>query len=452
MFNLLFVSYYELKEALLFAAQALESKKCSVKHFPLFQYAMDENDRRSDYVDLLSLAIDHHNSDIVLFWCLVLTKDDLKKLRVQHSQRTFICYNWDDPYCWLVDDNDMPGKATCFDLAFTSCIASIEDYLSAGTKRAYWLPPGFNPDIHKPNIDPDYQCDVSICATQLYQVKNGVSRYEIAKKLEADTSIDFHLYGPTYFEKEFPRSYRGFVSYENTAKVYSNSKINICTHAVADRYGYVSERDVLVCACGGLALVDPVAGFDQVLSNREYIEMESDVYSQIKGLLAQPSNAFDEIRQAAFRKAHSRYTWNHWADFLLTHVQRFLFKPDLYSGQSFEHWLSFGKNTSVWPFQLAIPKTFQPDTIEPSRSNQWIVHRFRTQPVVTVQNPISSTALPLRCKAQLLETITNNETDSTLDKLLEYSAAFSTFNASAFLKDAYDQLDNEVFSKVVNLS
>ena len=62
------MSYYELKESLLCAAQELQSFGYTVDNFPLYQYYKDEHDKQYDYINLCISKIKQYKPDVIIFW------------------------------------------------------------------------------------------------------------------------------------------------------------------------------------------------------------------------------------------------------------------------------------------------------------------------------------------------------------------------------------------------
>lgn len=329
--RLVLVTYYGRREALEYGARALEECGARVADFPLYRYSVDACDKRTDYEELLSEAIKEHQAEVVLFWCLAIDSARLAKLRARHLNTLFALFNWDDPYCWHVAANEMPNKAACFDVVFPSSQHGCDLYRQHGTKVAQFLAPAFNPELHCPLIDPNFHCDVSLVATALYDNPEAlISRKALCDALEAAEDIDFHLYGPEHFQQSYPRSYRGWASIENNVKVFSNSRINLCTHVINAK-GYINERCVLIAGAGGLLLVDPVQGFENLFEpNTECIFLNTEsinaAVAQIRELLLRPEEELSSIRAAARLRALRDYSFASWAEKIMFTLRQFLEK------------------------------------------------------------------------------------------------------------------------------
>ena len=193
------------------------------------------------------------------------------------------------------------------------------NYENNGTKLAVWLIPGFSPLSHykKEPID-KFKCDVSIVATQLYDINKFpdqiITRKKMIDDIIEDGTIDFKLYGPKKFELLYPKHYSGYIRYEETGDVFNSSCINISTHIITNRKGYINERCVLITGSGGLLFVDDVKGIEDVfVPDNECVIIKKDGYiNQIKDLLKDKKRC-EEIKENGQLKSLNNYTWSHWA-------------------------------------------------------------------------------------------------------------------------------------------
>lgn len=128
--RILLTTYYGLREALLAAKCALERVGYLVDEYPLFRWSSDAADKRADYVTHFANCIASNNPDIILFWCLTISSSGLRKIRADNPHRKFVLYNWDDPHCWTLPENEMVQKAPCFDLVFSCCLQVISSILT----------------------------------------------------------------------------------------------------------------------------------------------------------------------------------------------------------------------------------------------------------------------------------------------------------------------------------
>ena len=64
--KIVIISFYELKEYLMYIKELLLDYHYDVIHYPLFQYAYDANDKLKDYKEHLSEFITKEKPDIAL--------------------------------------------------------------------------------------------------------------------------------------------------------------------------------------------------------------------------------------------------------------------------------------------------------------------------------------------------------------------------------------------------
>ncbi len=300
------VSYYGLLEASECAAKALRRLGHEVEGYGL---------RIPNYS-----AIDLNNKiekdQIVLFWTLNLGYEELQFLKQLNPRKIFCFFNWDDPHYWGVGSNDIQRKSKCLDVAFTCCQESVEWYKQHGTKQALFCPPGFDPTIHYFQQDPNYECDISICCTNLYDGEPNqiVPRRQLVDLLVGCTSIRFHIYGPQHFQQQYPNHYKGWIPYDKTHLVYANSKINICTHVIGTKRKYINERAMLITGSRGLLYIDDINGLDELfIAGTECVVIDKDhPVEQIQQLLHEVERR-ESIVQAGYVKAMSCYTYDNWA-------------------------------------------------------------------------------------------------------------------------------------------
>jgi hypothetical protein len=357
------ISYYELKEALLLCAQALEKLGYTVINFPVFQYCCDSNDKRDDYVEYFNAFLNEHHPDVILWWCHTFrTAQDFLDLCENHvDSKMMMMYNWDDPHCWKVKENFMPEKASVLDVALTCCGAAEKLYTSNGCKKALFLAPGFDAKTHFFEPLDTFACDVSMCVTNLYleqdYPRQFIERKQIVDALEAAEDINFALYGPPWLKERYPRSYKGFLDYKDTNKLFSSSKINISTHVICDEKGYVNERCNLIMACKGLLLVDPVAGIEELYTPNEHmVLLEKDYLAQIRTILADNAS-YDRIRENGMQHVLKHFTWTSWAWVVHREIGLYYLDPKIMAQEDFLKTCSEEKEVT-FPFEFPVPEDF----------------------------------------------------------------------------------------------
>ena len=119
---------------------------------------------------------------------------------------------------------------------------------------------------------------------------------------------------PLSFKRLYPDCYKGYVSYENCPKVFSNSKINLCLHATSfNNYGsyiYYSERLPQILGSHGLLYCE--TEYQHLLiPNVNYILADPhDPIGQIKEIIEHYHDPkYQEIRNKGYELALRQMTW-----------------------------------------------------------------------------------------------------------------------------------------------
>lgn len=323
--KIMIVSYYELKESLESAAKSLEKQNNKVTHYPLLKKIKELGDN-DKLVEDMNKEIEIKKPNIILWWYFNLKTENMKKIIENNKNVYNILFNWDEPYIWNI--NDIENKAKLIDCAFISCEETIEKWKKYGTKEVYCLYPGYDPGKHYPiliddeNKKGEYECDISICLTNLYEnndiyPEQYINRMKLVNKIynnQKKYGYKMNIYGPINLEKIYPKSYKKFANYEETNLIYNYSKINISTHVQCNKKGYLNERVFLILGSGGLLFVDKIKGMEKVLNNNQncvIIEKNNEI-EQIKNILDNYED--QEIKKYNGHQTSKKYTWNKWGE------------------------------------------------------------------------------------------------------------------------------------------
>jgi len=323
--KILITSYYGLREALLLAANSLKKLGFTVVDFPLYMHLMDVNSKRDDYLELLVKFIEYEKPDIILWWYIGLSITDMKIVNNTFPKIKFFFYNWDEPNNWSI--LNLRDKAKYLDCAFICCNETTTNYIDNGSKDSQYLLPGYSPDIHYKIINQNdddrnnYSCDISFCTTNLYDNEGEFPNQYINRKILVDNiyhnqdkyGYKFYIYGPEKFKKLYPKSYRGFVKYEDSNKVFNYSKINLCTHVLSNKDQYLNERAILITGSNGLLFIDDIKGLEKIfIPGKECVIIDKDNYLiQIKNIL-ENYDKYIIIKDMGNQKS-VQYTWDKWA-------------------------------------------------------------------------------------------------------------------------------------------
>jgi hypothetical protein len=325
--NIGIISYFGSREPISIAEVSLHKYFNNVYNFPMMQYYGEKN----DCVKLCCNFIKENKIDILLWWYIGIPTKIFKEIKDKTNVK-YIYFNWDEPFNW--NDTDMVNKACYFDAVYVCCKETLYRYTDAGCNNVNYLLPAYDPntsylitdyieeDIHR------YECDISFCCTNLYEKKDIYPDQYINRKELIDTiynnqdKFKFKIYGPEFLKKLYPKSYVGFMQYNEINKVFNYSKINLCTHIICDKDGYVNERTILIASSGGLLLVDKVKGIENVLNKNDFIILNKDNYiNQIVEILENYDSYIDK-RERIAKYCQDKYTYDIWAKFIFDNLNK----------------------------------------------------------------------------------------------------------------------------------
>jgi len=327
--KLLITSYYGLRESLLSAANSLRKNGINVIDFPLLKTY-----RSSEIIDKkgeLDIFIKREKPDIILWWYINIPSEDIKYIVENNAHIRNFYFNWDDPHNW--NPSKIYEKCKYMDCSFICCEQSIQKYSEFGSKKTLHLLPGYDPKIHNilpyNNVDAiKYECDISFCCTNLYIDTNiypnqYINRKELIDNIYSNQSkygFTFFIYGPEFLKTLYPKSYKGYVKYEDTNKVFNYSKINLCIHVQSNARKYLNERTILILGSGGLLYVDNVDGIEDILKpNADCVIINKTNYlEQIRNILDN-YDTYRDVRHNGNIKSNE-FTWDKWASYVANQI------------------------------------------------------------------------------------------------------------------------------------
>jgi hypothetical protein len=337
--NLLIIGYCNLYDGFLYASNALKKLNYTIFFFPYHTYVIQKNNNRDN---LLINFIKNNNIDVILWWYNNITFETINNIKNTFNIKN-IFFNW-DPFLYNYNKYNsliwkeriderlkyyplMDSVLSCFEKEVTFCktICNI-----------YYTPPGFDKDVSKYEYNSDYQCDVSIVCTNLYDYTyefpdeaTNITRYSIVYKLyEYRDKIKFHIYGLEKFRSLFPDCYKGFISYNDSNKVFSNSKINLSIHPILYELNsenscqeYFSERLPQILGSKGLLVTNSNLS-SYLKKNIDYIHIDnsSDWFEKLMNIINN-NDQYNIIRENGYKKALKYYQWDNWA----LHVNKSIF-------------------------------------------------------------------------------------------------------------------------------
>lgn len=314
------ITYYGIYEQFTYVESIMRKLGYDVYDFP-FNKTINEKGADGCVASMCQM-IDDHNPSICLWWTLNIDPSDFYKIVSKNKTVKHIYFNWDEPYNWK--PCNLSSKAKYLDISLITCSETTERYINSGTKHSYCVYPGYCPELHKPywlSGEPiQYLYDISFICTNLYQDKTQYPDQIVDRKKLVDTIYNnqkvygytFAIFGPEQFKEMYPDSYKGFIKYNDTSDMMNRSRINLCTHVVGNKKGYLNERVFLILGSGGLLLIDPLPGVEDILVNGENCLMidQTRILRQIKLILSN-YEYYHKVKQNAYKTASS-YTWDEW--------------------------------------------------------------------------------------------------------------------------------------------
>ena len=355
--NILLIGYCHLSDGFLYASKALEEFNHKIYFFPYLIYKMDQN---PNLIQDLKNSIVENNIDICLWWNNSILFDEINEIidfskkinqteenkNKQQFKIKHIFFNWDpflyDFYKYNVSNYWKPlidKKKEVYrlmDMIFT-CFEKEKQYFQSipYKYKIYYNPPGFDKNASKYIYNENYTCDISFVLTNLYnnqqefpQEATNLNRFTIVNKLyEKRDTIKFHIYGPENFKHIYPECYKGFIKYDDSHIIFSNSKINLSIHPIIHELNsensseeYFSERVPQILGCQGLLMTN--SNFSNILKKDEdylHIHEEMDYIGLIENILHNYDN-YKQIKINGYNKALLHYQWKNWANIIHNNI------------------------------------------------------------------------------------------------------------------------------------
>lgn len=314
------VGSFNLADGYLGAAKALRSLGHEVNFIPAHLYKSESKDK---HVEKVIEEIRKFDSDVVLWWRGETISPGEMALIRSEVNGMFAIFSWDDPHQWE-GGPFVVEKMKYMDVAFSCCQDSLKDYEAYGCKKSVYCLPGFDTEIHCPEESEEHKCDISIVCTNLYDGNQITGYSHLSRRVLLNNIIDLfpeadvRIYGPEELKGSFIGRYKGWIPFNESNKVFYNSKINLCTHIRPDGYLYLNERVGQIMGSGGLLFIDPVNGIEDIFNRgEECVVMDCSSNENLRNQISDVLNnneKYDIIRENGRKKALEILTWDKWAN------------------------------------------------------------------------------------------------------------------------------------------
>tara|TARA_Y100000991_G_C21973257_1_gene350714 strand:+ start:488 stop:2545 length:2058 start_codon:yes stop_codon:yes gene_type:complete len=328
--KILIAGWYYMIYPVVTAKEYFEILGYEVYFLPLLHYNQKFNGDK--LFKSLNSFIKNIDPNIILWWNWECSEDILHKIKENNQNILHCLFNWDHPFCLSEWDNKHNRKITqknIWDIVFVTGDCKLSEYLDSGSKEAYYLRMFADDQIHFPEGDKEYECDISFVLTNLYEDKSMFSdqifdRKTFLENIIKEKDIKLKIYGPIHLKNNFPDHYSGEVHFLNNHKVFYNSKINLCTH-VTNGNKYLNERVGTVLSSGGILLCDKVDNIDSILTDKkDYILIDQNNYiEQIKNILAN-YNEYKHIKENAVITAKKKFSPRFWSKYIDQKINNFI--------------------------------------------------------------------------------------------------------------------------------
>jgi len=234
---------------------------------------------------------------------------------------------------YLTDDPWNPANGAKFfwpalreyDVVWSPRRANIEDLRRHGCQRVEYLPFGYNPELHFPELPKTaeererFECDVTIIGGA------DADRIPIALAL-ARMGLKLNLYGGYWDrETELKPFWHGFAYGREFRLAVGGARVNVCMGRKANRDGH-AMRSLELPAMGACLVVEDTLEHRELFGEDsdcvEYYASLEDLVAKVKSLCAQPERA-RMLGSMAFQHI-CRESYHAYADRLRTMLGRVL--------------------------------------------------------------------------------------------------------------------------------
>jgi hypothetical protein len=358
--KIVIISFYELKDYLLYIKELFEDYLFTVIHYPLFRYAYDSNDKLETYKEHMNTFIKEQNPDIVLWWFIDVPVDVFKYIKKNNKEKIFIMYNADDP---VNLNKELFDKAKIFDIVVSPCKETIYLYkLYSNLDKIIFGPMGHDPNLFKQleDIDEPYKCDISMV---IYNIINKTKIIEKIVDICNKNNYIFKLYGNPILNELYPNNYCGEVPYYKLNFMINSSKINIIYNQFTHKSLCIDEYLTSILGCGALLLHNKTKDIDKILIDGSNCILYDEDNIEVKINMIMHDYNYDDVKSRA-HESSEKYTWDKWVLNIVREVGKLTFNENTYmdlydiSENALDHWSNKGIYEKKICFDFDIPNSF----------------------------------------------------------------------------------------------
>lgn len=222
--------------------------------------------------------------DVVLTTgCAPLDRTHIERL--QGNGIKVINYSTDDPWNSMHSSEWFLSSLPAYDAVFTVRHANIRDFRNCGVRKVYYLPFGYDPDVHKPCTDAE---SAEAPSDVLFVGGCDSDRLPLIDAL-INEGINLALFGGYWGRYANVRTYwRGLAGQDTIRAATAKARVCLCLVRRANRDGH-TMRTFEAAAIGGCILVEDTADHRELFgpddSAVRYFSTMPELIKQTKLLL-----------------------------------------------------------------------------------------------------------------------------------------------------------------------
>jgi spore maturation protein CgeB len=216
-------------------------------------------------------------------------------------------YSTDDPWNPALRASWFLSALSSYNAVFTTRRANVGDFRGCGVRAVYYLPFGYDPDVHRPWINP-----AGVPSDVLFVGGCDADRIPLIGAL-IDAGLDVALFGGYWDRHEKTRAHwRGIAGQDTIRSASAAARICLCLVRRANRDGH-TMRSFEAAAIGGCILAEDTADHRELFGPDDhavrYFKTISELVHQTKLLLADADTRHRLSFQLRERLSRGKYTY-----------------------------------------------------------------------------------------------------------------------------------------------
>lgn len=370
--KIIFIGFYEPKEAIISINEELKNRNYEVRNYPLFKKTYDKHDKIENVKEDLDEYIKREEAEYILWWFIDVEVEIFKYIRERNPKKIIIIVNTDEPINY---SEELKKKIEICDILYITSTKNIKEYKKINKKAIIeYMPVGYDEKKFYPknDVEDKYKSDISIMCRNIMEKKDFPEQY-IERKKMIEKIIEyceknnkkFNIYGPILLRDTYPENYKGEIEYEKQNEIINGSKINLVTHSSYKDDKAITEFEMKILGCKKILLTEPMKGYDEIIKNG-YITYNEN-YIEIIDEILKNYEKYDKVREKGYEKSKN-YTWRKIIEKIDMSIKRRVFDSEFYKKyykleetdekRLWEHYKKIGKEKGYIIKRPIIPKKF----------------------------------------------------------------------------------------------